>query len=248
VGRDLALHSGLPVTLAYAPTLSIIIPALEVDRELRRCVDSIRILCSDPSRCEIVLVVPSRCIEEAQSGFPEEKVVGECFPNIYGAMNDGVSRSCGRYLYFLGKDDVVLPLLVDAIEVLSNQSPDVVFCDVYWGERGIYSGKPSKLKIIGKNLCHQGIIYSRQTILKYGPYNRRMKVQADQLVNTKILWDRKSVKNFVYLDKPLAWYSGTGYSSSVRDRLFCRLHPLVLEKYVGAWAACLLRLYRRLKS
>ncbi len=231
-----------------APIISIIIPALEADRELRRCVDSIRMLCPDSACCEVVLVVPERCLEDARSSFPDELVIQERFPNIYGAMNDGVARSKGQYVYFLGKDDIVLPGLVNAISVLSNQSPDVVFCDVYWGDRGIYSGKPSKLRIIGENLCHQGIIYSRETILKYGPYIRRMKVQADQLFNTKLLWDREDDKNFVYLDKPLAWYSGAGYSSSVRDPLFWRLHPLVLEKYVGAWAACLLKLYRRLKS
>jgi len=192
-------------------------------------------------------VVPERCARDARSSFPDEVVIRERFSSIYGAMNDGVARSKGQYVYFLGKDDIVLPGLVSALTILSNQSPSVVFGDVYWGDRGIHSGKPSKLKIIGKNLCHQGIIYSRETILKYGPYIRRMKVQADQLVNTRILWDREGDNNFVYLDKPLAWYSGAGYSSSVRDPLFWRLHPLILEKYVGAWAACLLKLYRRLK-
>lgn len=236
------------MTIKTAPLLSIIVPALEVDRELRRCVDSIRLLYEDSSNCEIVLVVPPRCVTEAKSNFPCEKVIQETMANIYGAMNDGVSHSSGNYLYFLGKDDVVLPSLLDAIDILSMQSPDVLFCDVYWGGRGVYSGKPSKLKIIGKNLCHQGIIYSRETILRYGPYVRRMKVQADQFVNTKILWAKNEGNKFIYLNKPLAWYSGAGYSSSIRDSLFWKLHPLILRKYVGAWAACLIKTYRKMKN
>lgn len=236
------------MTIKSAPVLSIIIPALEVDRELRRCIDSIRVLCADSSNCEVILVVPSRCAIDAKSSFPSETVLEETSANIYGAMNDGVLRSLGGYLYFLGKDDIVLPSLLDAIDVLSKQSPDVLFCDVYWGDRGVYSGKPSKLKILGKNLCHQGIIYSRETILKYGPYVRRMTVQADQFVNTKILWAKDGGGGLIYLKKPLAWYSGSGYSYGMRDSLFQKLHPLILERYVGWWAACLLKIYRKVKS
>lgn len=244
---EFAFCKGEQMTINLAPVISIIIPALEVDRELRRCVDSIRILCEDSSTCEIILVVPPRWMAEAKLSFPCEKILAETSANIYGAMNDGVLQSSGSYLYFLGKDDVVLPSLLDALDVLRMQSPDVLFCDVYWGGQGVYSGKPSKLKILGKNLCHQGIIYSRETILKYGPYVRRMKVQADQFVNTKILWAEKFGK-YIYLKKPLAWYSGSGYSARIRDSLFWKLHPLIVEKYVGAWAACLLKTYRKMKS
>lgn len=227
-----------------APLLSVIIPTLNVDRELRRCVDSVRMLCEDTACCEIVLVVPARAIDEARLLFPSEIVVQEKFSGIYGAMNDGVRKSTGRYLYFLGKDDVVLPAMLDVIEILREKSPGAVFCDVYWGDLGVYSGRPSKLRIVAKNMCHQGIIYSRYALSKYGPYVRRMKVQADQFVNTKMLWDPKFSNSIVYLKKPLAWYSSQGYSSVVRDLFFWKLQPLILDKYVGKWAAFVLRLYR----
>lgn len=227
----------------FYPIVSIIIPAVRVDYELRRCIDSIRILdCFN--YCEIVLVVPSICLLDARVMFPNEIIIEESFSNIYGAMNDGVTASSGRYLYFLGKDDIVLPTFCEALDILIKKMPDVLFCDVYWGGGGKYSGRPSRLKVLGKNLCHQGIIYSRDVMSKYGPYIRRMRVQADQFINIKILWDRSSNNNIIYLNKPLAWYSGVGFSSRTRDPLFWKLHPLILKKYVGVWAACLLKAYR----
>ncbi len=192
--------------------------------------------------------MPERFVLHAQNLFPWARVRAETRKGIYGAMNDGVIYSRADYLYFLGKDDIVLPTLRSAVALLAHERPSVLCCDVYWGALGVYRGTPSRLRLLAKNLCHQGVIYSREAFHRHGPYLRRMRVQADHLFNIKILWDRSMSARVLYLDKPIAWYSGDGFSLMHRDPVFWRLYPNILRRFVGCWAACLLALYRILRG
>jgi hypothetical protein len=207
------------------------------------------VACADPCRCEVVVVVPASELALARTWLPAERLVAERHPSIYGAMNDGARASRGRYLYFLGKDDIILPAFGDALGTLEMQQPSALFFDVYWGTRGVYPGRPSKRRVLVRNLCHQGIVYSRETYDRHGPYFRRMKVQADHLLNIRLLWDRTSTAKVCYLQVPLAWYSGAGFSvQEAHDPVFWRLYPTTLRKYVGAWAACVLLMWRKLRG
>lgn len=231
-----------------SPWLSIIVPALVIDKELGRCIASIELALRGADSYEIVLVVPPSQVENAKLSFPEACVRTESRKGIYAAMNDGAEASRGRYLYFIGKDDILLPAIMDAMALLVAKQPTAIFCDVYWGADGIYRGRPSRLLILGRNVCHQGIIYSREAFARHGPYLRRMKLQADHLLNLKILWDGERAPP-VYLPVPLAWYSGSGFSV-IRgaDPVFWRLYPTIMSRYVGCWAAQALKLYRAMRG
>jgi glycosyltransferase involved in cell wall biosynthesis len=233
-----------PPLATHSPLLTVVIPALVPDLELRRCIDSVRLVLPDPAECEIVLVVPARQLQAAAAGLPGVMVIAETRPSVYGAMNDGVKAGTGRYLYFLGKDDVVLPSLREAVEMLRSNAPRALFCDVYWGSEGVHRGRPSRWKILFRNVCHQGIIYSRGAVLEHGPYLRKMKVQADHLLNIKLLWDGREVR---YFGAPIAWYAATGYSHTARDRLFHRLHPVIIRRHLGFAAGCLWRAYKKVR-
>ena len=231
-----------------SPFLSIVIPVLEPDAELGRCMHCIQGAFIGTLMPEVIVVTPERFVAQTQSLFPWARVYAETRRGIYAAMNDGARASRADYLYFLGKDDIVLPTLRSAVTLLARERPFVLCCDVYWGSRGVYRGAPSRLRLLARNLCHQGVIYSREAFDRHGPYLRRMRVQADHLLNLKILWDRKNDSRILYFDKPLAWYSGEGFSLLQRDPLFWRLYPNVLRRFVGGWAACLLTLYRILRG
>lgn len=227
------------------PLLSVIIPALQVDRELRRCVDSVQLALPDEPRCEIVVVLPPRQVQAAGE-LGDVRVVAETRRGVYGAMNDGAAASRGQYLYFLGKDDILLPTVREALQLLATSRPSALFCDVYWGDDGVRSGRPRKWLILFYNVCQQGIVYSRESVLKHGPFLRRLRVQADQLLNIKILFDpdRGPVH---YLRKPLAWYSSTGLSFARRDAVFHRIHPAIVRRYLGPAVAWLWREYVKVR-
>ena len=233
-----------PVTHAAQPLLSIIVPVLEPDAELDRCLMAIRAAFHGDRLPEIVVVTPGGFTTNLSARLPWIRVTADSRKGIYAAMNDGARASRGRYLYFLGKDDIVLPAFGAALDVLRSDPPFALSCDIYWGDVGVYSGRPSRFGILARNICHQGVIYSREAFERHGPYLRRMRVQADHLLNIKVIWDRSIEVPMRYLDKPIVWYSGVGFSATNRDPVFWRAYPTILRRYVGRWASALLSLYR----
>ena len=236
--------------LEARPLLSVIIPAIAVDTELRRCIDSVRLACgTDDARCEIVLVMPPREVEAARGVLEGVTTLqAETRRGIYSAMNDGIRASRGRYLFFLGKDDIVLAPFGKMLTQLQADGGSAAFCDVYWGKAGVYSGKPSRWQVLRRNFCHQGILYSREVIETHGPYLRRMKVQADHLLNIRLLWDARFATSVRYYPGGHVWYAAEGFSSVARDPLFWRLYPTVLHRYVGPLAGVLLNASRWLRG
>jgi glycosyltransferase involved in cell wall biosynthesis len=227
--------------------LSVIVPAMHVDRELRRCLDSVRLAVPDAAACEIVLVVPPSRLAEAAAGFPDARVVPETRRGVYGAMNDGVQASRGEYLYFLGKDDILLPSARDVLQLLASERPYALFADVYWGSEGVRRCRASRWSILVRNVCQQGIVYSRESVLAHGPYLRRLRIQADHLLNVRVLWDPTARGRVRYLPTPLAWYSSTGLSQRVRDAVFYQVHAAIIGRQLGPVAACVWRGYKRLR-
>jgi glycosyltransferase involved in cell wall biosynthesis len=240
--------SGEPVKNTMRPLLSIIIPVLRPNEQLARCVYSILAVTMNQKNIEIVIVTSQPFVCPINSMFPFVLTVAENRRGIYAAMNDGIAASSGDYLFFMGIDDIILSTLLKALSVLEFKRPFALFCDVYWGTKGTFSGRPSRLKILTRNCCHQGIIYSRAAIVCHGPYVRSMRVQADHLLNIKILWDRINSSRIIYLKQPLAWYSGDGFSMTNRDTVFWRLYPVIMRKYVGLWAKHLVITYRVLRG
>ena len=231
------------------PLLTIVIPLLKSDPEFGRCMSSIVCAFEGGALPEVVVVTSTPSVALVKAEYPWARVLAETSKGIYGAMNDGVRASRGAYLYFLGKDDIVLPSIRSALDEIKKQQPYALFCDVYWGGQGVASGGLSRLQFLSRNACHQGIIYSREAIKSHGPYFRKMKLQADHLMNIKIVWDRQNSSRITRLPVPLAWYSDRGLSSTVRsDPVFRRLYPVVLHKYVGWWASCLLLFWRRIRG
>jgi len=229
--------------------LTIVIPLLVPDDEFSRCMVSIACAFAGDEFPEVIVVTPSQHVETVQRAYPWARVLPEVTTGIYGAMNVGVRASAGEYLYFLGKDDILLPTIRIALHEIRNGRPFALFGDVYWGCRGVVSGGLSRFRLLTRNACHQGILYSREAMDLHGPYFRKMKLQADHLLNLKVMWDRKNASRICRLSVPLAWYSEEGLSSRVReDRIFRRLYPVVLRKYVGVWASCLLLVYRRVRG
>ncbi|ATU67340.1 glycosyltransferase [Piscinibacter gummiphilus] len=231
-----------------SPLLSVIIPAIDADVELRRCVDSIHLACGNGPECEVLIVMPPARIEHARKLLQGVSFVAERRRGIYAAMNDGLAAARGRYLYFIGKDDIVLPPFAEVLKVLREDAPSSVFCDVYWGSTGIFTGRPSRWRVLLKNFCHQGIVYSREALEKHGPYLRKMRVQADHFVNIKVLWDRSLGAGPRYVPGARVWYSGDGFSSVARDPVFWRLYPVVMRRYVGAFASWLLIASRKVRG
>lgn len=224
--------------------LDIILPCDRFDDYVVRCESNIS-LHLDPKFFNLIFIVPSNNLVLFRENFPMHTTIVESRKGIYSAMNDGIKMSQCEYLYFIGKDDLVLKDFNETFQYLKLYKPTVLFCDVLYAPDINKSCYPNKFFLLMRNICHQGIIYHKSIFTRFGFYATYMKVQADHFHNIKLLWSNKV--DVHYLKKKICIYSNSGFSSITSDKVFHKLYPLILKKYVGIWAFILIFIFRFFK-
>ena len=136
---------------------------------------------------------------------------------VYDAMNKGIIRATGDYIYFLGAGDLLFNVLHTLVPKFSDPKT------IYYGnvfkldEQKIYDGKFSPFKLAVKNICHQAVFYPRIVFEKY-TYNLKYKIQSDHDLNMRCYGD-KEIK-FKYIPVTVGIYEGDGLSALTLDYPF----------------------------
>lgn len=204
-----------------AAELSIIIPTYNSAKTIKRCLDSI--ICQSFESWE-VLVMDGQSNDDTLSVIDTYKdkrikIFSEPDDGIYDAMNKGIHKSNGEWLYFLGSDD----WLYDNTVLSRFIRPDFLNYDILYGDivsdvlAPQYHGKWS-IQNIEINRCHQSIFYNRKVFELLGDYDLRFKLAADHCINIKWLLNNQVRKH--YIDYPVAFFSDGGFSSSFIDEEF----------------------------
>lgn len=151
---------------------------------------------------------------------------------IYDAMNKGVSRSTGEYLYFMGCDDklasdTTLKQVFDNKNIIDE---DFIYGDViFTKDERLYDGKFGKLKLIDRNICHQAIFVKRKIFDEFGGFNIKYKYLADWDFNMKCFSSRDI--NIKYIPIIIAYYNNDGLSYNNRDVAFSNDREINKKKY-----------------
>ena len=225
-----------------SPDISLILPALKPDPFLMRCLSSITAVFKSCLNYEIILVVPNTNLFR---GIDTENliIVEEDMPGIYGAMNLGITESTGRYLYFIGQDDILLPMAADAISMGIKNDADLIVADVFWGKNKIYKNIMTKKYLAWTNWCHQGIFYDRiKFIEEIGIFPVKYTTQADHYVN--IVFSSISSVKMVKYKGCVAWYSANGFSNHFRDIDFREVFPKIVREHIGYISYCCVAIRR----
>ena len=238
--------------MSNPPIVSIILPVILPDDEFARCIYSIRSALVSRVTFEIICVARDA---DAFLGFVDIDIffLRECKPGIYGAMNQGIDNARGRYLYFIGQDDILLPAAAEAILNGIKKDADLILANVFYGTKWIYKNYPSKHFLVWKNWCHQGVIYNRERFVHVvGSYPVQFKVQADHYANI-VFSSTASVKIIKY-NRCISWYSLGGFSSRTVDGDFRLIFPRLVRERIGMVDYCmvitrrlLLKIFRFLK-
>mgnify|MGYP000879204493 CR=1 FL=1 len=135
---------------------------------------------------------------------------------VYDAMNKALDHISGKWVYFLGADDRLLPEFSDFAK---NELKDDSF--IYYANV-MYKGKKTKGEVdeyeeAKHGIFHQTIIYPAKVFSKYR-YNLKYKVNADYALNLQLHGDRDF--HFRYEDYIIARYDENGMSSIVEDKAF----------------------------
>ena len=206
------------------PFFSIIIPTYNSGQTLQECLEGI--LCQSFIEFEILIMdglSTDNTLEIAGSLHDGRiKIFSEKDAGIYDAMNKGVDRAKGEWLYFLGSDDRIYDKDVfDQIhQSIQNTKHKIIYGNVEitgnsgWAENGeIYDGQYDLTKLLSKNICHQAIFYHQSVFKKLGRYNITYKICADYDFNLKCYANYR----FLYVDWVIAKFRGGNTSFSAFD-------------------------------
>ena len=204
-------------------TLSIVIPSFRQVEELKGALESIS---QQSFKDYEVLVIDGgsgdavRALVDEFSHLPIT-LTSEPDQGIYDAMNKGVKKSSGEYLYFLGCDDRLASAhaLESIFDNAKNKKYDLIYGNVIFTvDNSVYDGKFNKLKLISKNICHQSIFTKRKVFDLIGGFNVRYKYLADWAFNMEC-FSNPAIK-IKYVNEIVALYNNAGSSFSVPDDNF----------------------------
>ncbi len=159
-------------------------------------------------------------------------VISEKDNGIYDAMNKGVERVRGGWIYFLGADDLFHDesVLEKIFGVEDVDLFDVIYGNVLWGDTGrIYDGKFTRIKLMEQNICHQAIFIRHALLVSLGKFDTGYTVWADYLLNLK--WFNNDDIKVRHVDTVIARYGTSGRSSGMEDPDFIRDRENIFEEY-----------------
>lgn len=213
-------------------TLSIIIPTYNSAIVLQRALDSIvdqtftdwEVLVMDGVSTDDTLKV-------AQSYNDNRiRIYSEPDKGIYDAMNKGIKKAQGEWLYFLGSDDYLLTQ--DTLQTLFSHdidNYDVVYGDVQSPSLPIIHRKEWTLNNITANRCHQAIFFKKKIFSKLKLYDTQYLYLADFEFNLRWFLS-KHVKN-KYIPIEIAYFSPNGVSEKNTDDIFWKKFDYLVIKY-----------------
>lgn len=223
------------------PFFSIVIVTLNSESTIRECLESIKnqsfqdyeVIVQDGISSDKTLEIIESCKLNGVS------VKSERDTGVYHAMNKALNRIHGKWVYFLGSDDMFYSsstLAEVAAYLKNNQDLQILYGNVFikndtgWASANtIYDGFFSIPKLLLKNICHQAIFYKNSLFEDQGlAFNPDIKICADYEFNLTCFAKCKSA----YVDLIIAVFNGGGISSKHIDDGFSELKPyLLFDKY-----------------
>lgn len=223
--------------------VSIVTPALNAGEKIGTTIASV--LRQDSSLFEYHIIdggSVDTTLDVVRRDAPNADLVSEPDTGVYDAINKGIFRSRGRFVYVLGAGDVlragVLERLAESLSTMPRLS--IMYGNVYWvSQKRVYDGSFSKRDLTTHCICHQAMFIDRAVFDLLGPYDLRYPVSADWHFNILCFSDpRIRVR---HVDEVVADYEGGGISDTVYDAQFQSELPRLIRRSFGI--GCLLALW-----
>lgn len=237
-------------------SIAVIIPVLNAESTLRRCLDSIlnqtyinfEVLIQDGGSSDKTKeIIHDYVCEDKRIRYFNFKDSG-----IYDAMNKLIPHVKSKWTIFLGSDDYLYnnEVFSDFIR-LACKDYNVFYGNVFidgntmWSSSTVkYDGEFDLKKLLKRNICHQSIFYRTSLFISSSiPYNTNYFISADWDWNLK-LWAKEK---FCYIDLIVTRFSAGGLSSGTKiDKAFKADFVTNILKYFG-WRVLLYYYFRIIK-
>ena len=138
---------------------------------------------------------------------------------IYDAMNKGIKLATGKWIYFLGSDDIFFDNgVLEKLFCTNLKDTQIFYGNVKYLHSGtIYDGSFDHEKISLKNICHQAMFVQKSVFDQIGLFNTKYKVSADHEFNLR--WIGLNIPSR-YFPETIAVYNEKGFSGQVSDHIF----------------------------
>lgn len=159
-------------------------------------------------------------------------LISEPDKGIYDALNKGIARAHGEWIYFLGADDKLIDNMVLNNVFLNPPNVKFLYGDVIFGNKGkILTGSFSKRKLFFNNICQQAIFYHRDLFNELGYFDLKYPLLSDWVFNMKAF--SLNTTKPTYINQTIAIYSINGMSSQNVDTVFFNEHVKLIRDIFG---------------
>ncbi len=163
-------------------------------------------------------------------------IVSETDKGIYDAMNKGIARASGEYVYFLNADDQfcdsdVIKDMADYLE--QHPEVDLLYGNVIYrddhGQTRREFNWVTRRNLLYGDLCHQAVFARRALFESIGAFNLKFKINADFDWLLRVFRSGVSIR---YIDRDIAvFYAGGRHAKS--PELLSKERRTVQAQYVG---------------
>tara|TARA_Y100000589_G_scaffold321098_1_gene351848 strand:- start:44509 stop:45330 length:822 start_codon:yes stop_codon:yes gene_type:complete len=170
---------------------------------------------------------------------PQIKFYSEKDNGIYDAMNKGIKKATGQWIYFVGSDDTLYDkaVLQQVYNHISkNKNYKLIYGNVRiigsvnWAKDGqVYDGKFTFEKLMQKNISHQACFYHHTLFQIFGEFNVKYNICADYDFNLRIFAKIKTL----YVPIIIANFYTGGASSVDNDDSFSKDKWRLIIKYTN---------------
>lgn len=207
------------------PLISIIIPTYNSEKQISIALRSI----VNQSFKDIEVIIMDglstdktvEIAEKYKSKISQLRIFSEKDSGIYDAMNKGVVKANGNWLYFLGSDDYLYEKTTfkNISKYLLTNKYDFVYGNIYSDRfNGEYDGEFNYVKLAKQNICHQAIFFNKKIFNTIGNFNLKYKSHADWDHNIRCFYSSEIKKKFI--NRIVANYADGGFSSLNFDKVF----------------------------
>ncbi|MBX9782834.1 MAG: glycosyltransferase [Chitinophagaceae bacterium] len=211
--------------MSQSVSFSIIIPTYNSAATIEACLESIVIQsCTDWEVLIMDAISTDETIHLSETIAKTDRrirIFSEKDQGIYDAMNKGIAKAKGQWIYFMGSDDrlfdeTVLKKIKNFAE--QNSTVSIFYGDVYSSRfNGRYAGSFTAEKLYEQNICHQAIFLKQDVFNIIGMFDLKFKSWADYEHNIRWFLNRGLQKKFI--DIVVAEYADGGFSSGTPDVL-----------------------------
>lgn len=222
------------------PLVTVIVVVFNREKDIERCLESV--VLQSHANMEIIVIdggSTDRTLEYIKRY--EDRIDywhSGADSGIYDAMNKGIERAGGDWIYFLGADDTLLCDIGKTAAYLKD-SETIYYGNVFLRNANqFYDGEFTAYKLARRNICQQAIFYPKTVFQRY-KFNLAYPILADWELNMKCRMDNEI--NYSFIPVTVALYNDTaGVSTRKKDVRFYEDYICLVKKHFPFWVFALL--------